>query len=74
MLTSFGRFLRKLRIDQGEILKDMADKLDTIRSLRLIVETDVIMCCIFTNTSEIISKTALLVCQQQTRLSNSRNI
>lgn len=28
MLTSIGKFLRKLRIDQGEILKDMADKLD----------------------------------------------
>jgi len=27
MLTSIGRFLRKLRIDRGEILKDMADKL-----------------------------------------------
>ena len=27
MLTSLGKFLRKLRIDQGEILKDMADKL-----------------------------------------------
>ncbi len=24
MLTSLGRFLRKLRIDRGEILKDMA--------------------------------------------------
>ena len=24
MLTSIGRFLRKLRIDNGEILKDMA--------------------------------------------------
>ena len=28
MLTSIGKFLRKLRIDHGEILKDMADKLD----------------------------------------------
>ncbi len=28
MLTSIGKFLRKLRIDQGEILKDMADKLE----------------------------------------------
>ena len=27
MLTSIGRFLRKLRIDHGEILKDMADAL-----------------------------------------------
>lgn len=28
MLTDFGRFLRKIRIDCGEILKDMADKLN----------------------------------------------
>ncbi|MBQ6907175.1 MAG: helix-turn-helix transcriptional regulator [Clostridia bacterium] len=28
MLTDFGRFLRKIRIDYGEILKDMADKLN----------------------------------------------
>ncbi len=27
MLTSIGRFLRKLRIDNGEILKEMADAL-----------------------------------------------
>ena len=27
MLTSVGRFLRKLRIDEGEILRDMAKKL-----------------------------------------------
>lgn len=27
MLTSVGRFLRKLRIDEGEILRDMARKL-----------------------------------------------
>lgn len=27
MLTSIGRFLRKLRIDNGEILKNMADTL-----------------------------------------------
>ena len=27
MLTSFGKFSRKLRIDQGELLKEMADKL-----------------------------------------------
>lgn len=27
MLTSLGRYLRKLRIDRGELLKDMADKL-----------------------------------------------
>ena len=28
MLTDFGKFLRKIRIDCGEILKDMADKLN----------------------------------------------
>lgn len=28
MLTDFGRFLRKIRIDSGEILKDMAEKLN----------------------------------------------
>lgn len=27
MLTEFGKFCRKLRIDHGELLKDMADKL-----------------------------------------------
>ena len=27
MITTFGKLLRKLRIDRGEILKDMADKL-----------------------------------------------
>ena len=27
MLTSFGKFCRKLRIDRNEILKDMAEKL-----------------------------------------------
>jgi transcriptional regulator with XRE-family HTH domain len=27
MLTNFGKFLRKLRIDEGEILKNMADRL-----------------------------------------------
>ena len=27
MLTSIGRFLRKLRIENGEILKDMAEAL-----------------------------------------------
>lgn len=38
MLTSLGRFLRKLRIDQGEILKDMADKLDVTASFLSAVE------------------------------------
>ena len=28
VLTDFGRFLRKIRIDCGEILKDMAEKLN----------------------------------------------
>ena len=28
MLTDFGRFLRKIRIDCGEILKDMAERLN----------------------------------------------
>ncbi|WP_346696690.1 helix-turn-helix domain-containing protein [Thermophilibacter mediterraneus] len=27
MLTSLGRYLRKMRIDRGELLKDMADRL-----------------------------------------------
>ena len=38
MLTSLGRFLRKLRIDRGEILKDMADKLDVSVSFLSAVE------------------------------------
>lgn len=28
MLTSLGRYLRKMRIDSGELLKEMADKLE----------------------------------------------
>lgn len=28
MLTALGKFLRKIRIDRGEILKDMADRLE----------------------------------------------
>ncbi len=28
MLTDFGKFLRKIRIDRGEILRDMAEKLE----------------------------------------------
>ena len=27
MITEYGKFLRKLRIDQGQILKTMAEKL-----------------------------------------------
>ena len=38
MLTSLGRFLRKLKIDQGEILKDMAEKLDVTVSFLSAVE------------------------------------
>lgn len=38
MLTSIGRFLRKLRIDRGEILKDMADKLEVTVSFLSAVE------------------------------------
>lgn len=38
MLTSIGKFLRKLRIDEGEILKDMATKLDVTVSFLSAVE------------------------------------
>ncbi len=38
MITSLGRFLRKLRIDKGEILKDMADKLNVSVSFLSAVE------------------------------------
>ena len=38
MLTSLGRFLRKLRIDNGEILKNMADRLDVTVSFLSAVE------------------------------------
>jgi transcriptional regulator with XRE-family HTH domain len=38
MLTPFGRFLRKLRIDRGEIMKDMADKLQVTASFLSAVE------------------------------------
>lgn len=38
MLTTLGRFLRKLRIDHGEILKDMAEKLDVTVSFLSAVE------------------------------------
>lgn len=38
MLTSIGRFLRKLRIDEGEILKDMAEKLGVTVSFLSAVE------------------------------------
>jgi len=38
MLTSIGKFLRKLRVDHGEILKDMAEKLDVTVSFLSAVE------------------------------------
>lgn len=38
MLTEFGKFLRKLRIDRGELLKDMAKKLDITVSYLSAVE------------------------------------
>ena len=38
MLTSIGKFLRKLRIDRGEILKDMAEKLRVTVSFLSAVE------------------------------------
>jgi len=39
MLTLFGKFCRKLRIDTGELLKDMADKLNVTPSYLSAVET-----------------------------------
>ncbi len=38
MLTELGKFLRKLRIDHGEILKDMANKLNVTASFLSAVE------------------------------------
>ena len=38
MLTNLGKFLRKLRIDRGELLKDMAGKLDVTVSFLSAVE------------------------------------
>ena len=38
MLTALGKFLRKLRIDRGEYLKDMAEKLDVTVSFLSAVE------------------------------------
>lgn len=38
MLTMFGKFCRKLRIDNSELLKDMADKLDVTSSYLSAVE------------------------------------
>jgi transcriptional regulator with XRE-family HTH domain len=39
MLTEFGQFLRKLRIDCDELLKDMAEKLGVTSSYLSAVET-----------------------------------
>jgi transcriptional regulator with XRE-family HTH domain len=39
MLTEFGQYLRKLRIDCGDLLKDMADKLGVTSSYLSAVET-----------------------------------
>ncbi|KAA0791763.1 helix-turn-helix transcriptional regulator [Bacillus sp. BPN334] len=38
MLTPFGKFCRKLRIDNGELLKDMAGKLEVTSSYLSAVE------------------------------------
>lgn len=38
MLTQFGKFCRKLRIDNGELLKDMANKLEVTSSYLSAVE------------------------------------
>lgn len=38
MLNSFGKFCRKLRIDKGELLKDMATKLEVTSSYLSAVE------------------------------------
>ena len=38
-LTEFGKFSRKLRIDNGELLKDMAIKLNTTPAFLSMVET-----------------------------------
>jgi transcriptional regulator with XRE-family HTH domain len=39
MLTEFGQHLRKIRIDCGDLLKDMADKLGVTSSYLSAVET-----------------------------------
>ncbi len=38
MITEFGKELRKLRIDRGDILKDMADKLNMTSSYLSAIE------------------------------------
>lgn len=39
MLTELGKFLRRLRLDHNELLKDMADTLDVSSSFLSAVET-----------------------------------
>ncbi len=39
MLTAFGKFCRKIRIDHGEIMKDMAEKLKVTPAFLSAVET-----------------------------------
>ena len=39
MLTEFGQYLRKLRIDHGDFLKDMSDVLGVTPSYLSAVET-----------------------------------
>jgi transcriptional regulator with XRE-family HTH domain len=38
MLTAIGRYLRKLRIDRGELLKDMSDRLGVTSSYLSAIE------------------------------------
>lgn len=38
MLTEFGKYCRKLRIDRGELLKDMAEKLNVTSSYLSAIE------------------------------------
>lgn len=40
MLTQLGKFLRKLRIDRGELLKDMADNLGMSSSMLSSIENN----------------------------------
>ncbi|WDF02972.1 helix-turn-helix domain-containing protein [Shouchella hunanensis] len=40
MLSAFGKFVRKLRIDNGELLKEMADKLGVTSSYLSAVENN----------------------------------
>lgn len=40
MISEFGKFCRKLRIDRNEVLKDMADKLNVTSSYLSAIEND----------------------------------